>query len=306
VRDSDTRRPVGPGRPGLPGRILLAGTLFAAWAAATASAQGSSPAQAPPSLSDSEKERFLLEGKIVRRKSAPGGVTLSERATLRLGDLEHDCHIQRIDEHKTSLSVGSTLEVDFHDSFRNNVAAYRIDRMLGLGMIPVTVVRRDQRSNKPASYTWWVDDVLMVERERYEKKIPAPNPTEWNRQIFVVRLFDQLIYNFDRNLGNLVIDKSWRMWMIDHTRAFKVFKELREEKNLSATCEADLLARLRTLEKHALVEATRDLLTEGQVDGLLGRRDTIVRIYEQRIAAKGEAGVLYHLPSRLAAVPAAP
>jgi len=42
------------------------------------------------------------------------------------------------------------------------------------------------------------------------------------------------------------------------------------------------------------------------VDGLLGRRDTIVRIYEQRIAAKGEAGVLYHLPSRLAAVPAAP
>jgi len=186
------------------------------------------------------------------------------------------------------------------------VAAYRIDRMLGLGMIPVTVVRRDERSQRLASYTWWVDDVLMVERERYEKKMPAPNPTEWNRQIFVVRVFDQLIYNFDRNLGNLVIDKDWRIWMIDHTRAFKVFKELREEKNLSATCEADLLARLRTLEKPALREATQDLLTEGQVDGLLGRRDTIVRIYEQRIAAKGEAGVLYHLPSRLAAVPAAP
>jgi len=40
--------------------------------------------------------------------------------------------------------------------------------------------------------------------------------------MWVVRLFDQLIYNTDRNLGNLLIDKSWRLWMIDHTRAFKV------------------------------------------------------------------------------------
>ena len=274
--------------------------LLGAWAATCL------PALAGVPVTDAEREQFLLKAEVVKQKGAPGGITGSYRATLRLGDFQHDAHIQPHDEYKAQLQLGSGLELDFRDTWRNNVAAYRIDRMLGLGMIPATVVRKDERSNKPASYTWWVDDVLMVERERYEKKMPAPNPTEWNRQIFVVRVFDQLIYNFDRNLGNLVIDKDWRIWMIDHTRAFKVFKELREEKNLSATCEADLLARLRTLEKPALREATQDLLTEGQVDGLLGRRDTIVRIYEQRIAAKGEAGVLYHLPSRLAAAPAAP
>ena len=274
--------------------------LLGAWAATCL------PALAGVPVTDAEREQFLLKAEVVKQKGAPGGITGSYRATLRLGDFQHDAHIQPHDEYKAQLPLGSGLELDFRDTWRNNVAAYRIDRMLGLGMVPVTVVRKDERSNKPASYTWWVDDVLMVERERYEKKIPAPNPTEWNRQIFVVRVFDQLIYNFDRNLGNLVIDKDWRIWMIDHTRAFKVFKELREEKNLSATCEAELLARLRTLEKPALREATQDLLTEGQVDGLLGRRDTIVRIYEQRIAAKGEAGVLYHLPSRIAAVPATP
>ena len=94
--------------------------------------------------------------------------------------------------------------------------------------------------------------------------------------------------------------------MIDHTRAFKVFKELRDAKNLSETCEADLLARLSTLQKPALQEAMKDLLSEGQIDGMLARRDTIVKTYEQRIAAKGEERVLYHLPSRLAAAPAAP
>jgi hypothetical protein len=274
--------------------------LLAAWVASCV------PALAGVPVTDAEREQFLLHADVIKQKGAPGGITGSYRATLKLGDFQHDAHIQPHDDYTAQLQLGSGLELDFRDTWKNNVAAYRIDRMLGLGMIPPTVVRKDERSGKPASYTWWVDDVLMVERERYEKKIQSPSVLEWNRQMYIVRVFDQLIYNFDRNLGNLVIDKSWRMWMIDHTRAFKVFKELREAKNLSETCEADLLARLRALEKPALLEATKDMLTEGQVDGLLGRRDKIVQVYEQRIAAKGEARVLYHLPSRLAAVAVAP
>ena len=272
--------------------------LIVAWAVSCV------PALAGTPVTDADREQFLLQAQVVRQKGAPSGITGSSRATLRLGDIEHDAHIQPHDEYKSQLPLGSGLELDFRDTWRNNVAAYRLDRMLGLGMVPVTVVRRDERSRKPASYTWWVDDVLMVERERFEKKVRAPDPVAWNRQIFIVRIFDQLIYNFDRNLGNLVIDKGWNVWMIDHTRAFKIFKELKNEKNLSETCEADLLAKLRTLEKPALQEAMKDLLIEGQIDGLLARRDTIVAAYERKIASRGEDQVLYRLPSRqLAAVP---
>ena len=95
----------------------------------------------------------------------------------------------------------------------------------------------------------------MDERARYERKLKAPDTVAWNRQIYIVRIFDQLIYNFDRNLGNLLIDKGWNVWMIDHTRGFKIFKELRSEKNLPETCEADLLARLRALAKPELEQA---------------------------------------------------
>ena len=38
----------------------------------------------------------------------------------------------------------------------------------------------------------------------------------------LVRLFDQLIYNIDRNIGNLMITNDWRIWAIDHTRAFRI------------------------------------------------------------------------------------
>jgi hypothetical protein len=264
------------------------------------------PALAGTPTTDAEREHFLLEAEVVKLKGAPGGITGSYRAQLKLGDFVHDAHVQPHDEYKSQLQLGSGLEVDFRDTWRNNVAAYRLDRMLGLGMVPVTVVRRDPRSARLASFTWWVDDVLMLERERYGKKIHSPDPETWNRQMYVTRVFDQLIYNFDRNLGNLVIDKDWRIWMIDHTRAFKVFKQLRKPKDLGETCDAELLASMRALQKPALQEAMKGLLDEGQVEGLLGRRDAIVRIYDKRIAEQGADKVLYHLPPRRVASAAVP
>ena len=278
-------------------QILILLAVWAAWVP-VGTAQAAMPG------TDAERERFLLEARVVRMKGAPGGTTGSYRATLELDGVQHDAHVQPHDEFRTEMPLASTTELDFRDTWRNNVAAYRIDRMLGLGMVPVTVARRDPQSRRLASFTWWVDDVLMDELARYERKLKAPDTVAWNRQIYIVRIFDQLIYNFDRNLGNLLIDKGWNLWMIDHTRAFKIFKELRKEKNLPATCEADLFARLRTLAKPQLLEATKELLTEGQVDGLLARRDRILQIYEQRIAELGEGLVLYRLPARRVAADA--
>jgi hypothetical protein len=280
--------------------------LVAVWAVCgPAHASDPPPGVLPSQLSDADKERFLSEGEVVRRKGAKGGVTGSERVTLRWGSLEHDAHVQRIDQEKSQLSIGGHTEIDFRDSYRNNIAAYLLDRRLGLGMVPVTVKRTDRRG--ASSYTWWVDDVIMDETKRFDEKIHAPDVLVWNRQMFIVRAFDQLIYNFDRNLGNLLIDKDWRLWMIDHTRAFKTFKTLREPKNLTLYCERDLLAALRRLDKPTLEETMKDLLSGGQIDGLLARRDLIVQFYEGQIATRGETAVLYDLPERLKAPsPASP
>ena len=44
----------------------------------------------------------------------------------------------------------------------------------------------------------------------------------------IVRLFDQLIYNIDRNLGNLMITNDWTIWAIDHTRAFRTYDDAQD------------------------------------------------------------------------------
>ena len=289
----------------MPKVILLGALLVAAGAGAPSAwpAPQDAAAPAPALVADADREAFLLEAQIVKTRSAPGGITGSTRATLRRGDIVHDAHIQTIDQRKAVSELSTGVEVDFRDSWRNNVAAYRLDRMLGLGMVPVTVVRSSD--GKPAAFTWWVDDVIMDEKQHYQKKISTPDVEAWNCQMFVVRVFDQLIYNTDRNLGNLLIDKEWRMWMIDHTRAFKIFKDVKAEKNLGTRCERNLLAALRRLDKPTVQASMKDLLDPGQIDGLLGRRDGIVQYYDDKVRTLGEEAVLYELPSRVS-VTAAP
>ena len=109
----------------------------------------------------------------------------------------------------------------------------------------------------------------------------------------------------DRNLGNLLIDKDWRIWMIDHTRGFKIFKDLKNAAESRPRCEKDLLTALRRLQKAQLQPATKEVLAESQVDAILARRDLIVRFYDEKVAALGEGAVLYDLPDRMAVVTAA-
>jgi hypothetical protein len=261
-----------------------------------ARATAQEPSSPTPPRSDAERETFLLEGEIVRDQAIPRGITHPRRVTLRRGGYEHDAAVQTHEEYESQVRLESHLEIDFRDSWRNNVAAYRLDRLLGLGFVPVTVTRDYRR--EPAAWTWWVDGLLMSERDRYERHAPPAHPLDWVCQRQVVRLFDQLIYNFDRSLENLLIDEDWKIWMIDHTRSFKVLEELKDEEGLPTRCERHALAALRRLDRPTLEETMEDLLSDQQISALVARRNRIVAFYDDAIAARGEAAVLYDLPSR--------
>ena len=158
-----------------------------------------------------------------------------------------------------------------------NVAAYRLDRLIGLDLVPVSVERRWH--GRPAAYTWWVDDVLMDEGVRLKKKVEPPSIDAWNKEMQLIRVFDQLIYNMDRNVQNLLITKDWRMWAIDHTRAFRLHHELRTPKDI-VRCDRALLERLRQLDKRTLTQALGRYLNGFEIDALLARRDAIVALLE--------------------------
>ena len=242
-------------------------------------------AAAPSSIpSDAEIEEFLLKADVVKTKGTSKGVTGSLQATLNDGKMTHDAHIQFIDESKREFQTGKGTEFNFRDSWTFNVAGYKLDRLIGMNMVPVSVSRRYQ--SKPSAFTWWVDDVAMDEGDRLKKKIAPPEPMSWNHQMQMVRLFDQLIYNMDRNVGNLVITKSWRVWAIDHTRAFRTHETLKSPESVSR-CDRQVFEKLKALDKDSLKREMGSMLDEWQMRSLLARRDLIVK----RIESLGPAAL---------------
>jgi hypothetical protein len=262
-------------------RVWLVTIAIAALSGAWPSAGRLPQAVAPstrPALSDADTERFLREAKIVKTKAIGKGVTGSIRATLSDGTLTHDAQIQTVDEKKTQFNAPGAAEFNFEDSWRFNVAAYRLDRMIGLNMVPVSVARNWRTS--PAAVTWWVDDVMMDEGKRLKDKLQPPNGALWNEQMQLVRIFDQLIYNVDRNVGNLLIGNTWRLWAIDHTRAFRTHDTLKSPANITR-CDRQMLAGLKALNREELKRSIGDFVSDYQIKGLLARRDKIVAIIEQ-------------------------
>ena len=80
--------------------------------------------------------------------------------------------------------------------------------------------------------------------------------------------------------------------MIDFTRAFRTQKELPEPKGLRKIGRG-LWRGLRQLDREALKRETKSYLTGREIDAVLTRRDRILKIFDDRIAAQGEAVVLF-------------
>jgi hypothetical protein len=250
--------------------------------------------QAAPKLTNEQMEHFLQTAKIVKIKELSVGVTDSRRATLDDGTLQHSAHVQSIDEHKAKFEGERGTEMNFVDTWMYNIAAYRLAGLLDINdMVPASVERKVD--GKPCAVTWWIDDSMM-EVDRKKKGLSSPDPDAWNHEMYVVRVFDQLIWNTDRNLQNLLIDPSWHIWMIDHTRAFRLYTSIKEPKDL-VMCDRKLLGKLRELDAKSLA-ALKPYIGNAEIKGLLARRDKIVAFFDNQVKAKGEAAILYDRPAR--------
>ncbi|MEW6322076.1 MAG: hypothetical protein AB1635_13440 [Acidobacteriota bacterium] len=233
------------------------------------------PTEAPasPALTIDEQERFLASARVVRARRVDRGVTGTLRATLTDGRVTHDASLQFVDLARPHFQGTQGTELNFKDSWRFNVAAYRLARLLGIRSVPPSV-EREWRGRK-GSFTWWIDDVQMDEGERLRTAARAPDAEAWNRQIWKVRVFDQLVENVDRNTGNLLIDRAWTIWMIDHSRAFRSSNRPPNDGHLRR-CPRPLYDALKALDEVAFAAAVRDYLTPWEIRAVLARRAYIV------------------------------
>lgn len=254
-------------------------------------AVGSAVFAQEPNLTEDQIREFLLKAKVVNYHQIGKGVTSPWRLTLSDGTLKHDAAFQSIDEFRSSFELpDGTTEIGFRDSYHFDIAAYELAKLVGLGdMMPVTVERK--WGGHKGSLSWWLP-VKMDEGQRRDRKLTPPDLNAWNMQMDRMWVFSELVYDIDRNQGNMLIGENWKLWMIDFSRAFRRQHTLENPARL-VMCDRHLLEKMRQLDEAVVMEKTKPHLSKEQVKAIMARRDLIVTYFDNKIAIKGEKAVLY-------------
>jgi len=235
---------------------------------------------------------FFEKAEVVDSEGIAVGVTRPRKLLLARAGVRLHAHFQPVDEVRDHARTASgEVELASRDSYKYNLAAYRLGLLLGMHNIPPSFPRSVNRQR--GSITAWVEDAF-TERGRVEKGKQPPDPTRWSREAIRMRIFDELIANADRNQGNILIDPDWKVWLIDHTRAFRLGAHLADATSIQS-CERRLWTALETLPDERLRGAVEPWLTKAEIRALLARRRLLAEHIAELIVRRGEADVLYDL-----------
>ena len=224
---------------------------------------------------ESQIEQQLLDGKVAKMEDVPIGVTKPQRATIEGAPVRFAWKPLR-----PGYSKG------FMESYKSEIAAYKLDRMLELNMVPPIVERKINGITGAA--------VLWIENTKGWSVAQPPQGPEpgWSKQLTRMKMFDLLIANIDRNQGNLIYDHDWHLFLIDHSRAFIDKKDLKGIAPLGRVDRA-LWNKMQALTIEELDRGLENWVGQKEKRALLARRDLMAKAIASLVAKSGEKFVFY-------------
>jgi hypothetical protein len=246
-----------------------------------------------PFKSDREVLEFLATAREVSREDVETGITNPKRLLLEKDGVRAHAVLRLVNQtRRKTLRKKQSLTLDTCDRYVYEVAAFEVSRMLGFNRVPPVVNRTMGRKG---SLQIWLQDTL-TEEQRRQRQLTSPQPVRWRQQWQIMSLFDNLLANRDRNQGNVLIDRSWSIWYIDHTRAFLCSREPPSLERINH-CERRVWQALRSVTDQEIRERLSRYLSPFEIDTFLIRRERVVKHLEQLIAELGELAVLFDLPA---------
>jgi hypothetical protein len=257
--------------------ILLTLSGAPAWARQAVATAASAPAAAPATSAriwegrNAEFEEFMRTAPFSRFEEVPVGVTHPKRAYYDTGGLVASVAWKVLPPGRPH---------GYWESYKSEIAAYEMDKLLGMNMVPPVVEKR------------WKGDlgaaILWLKPVRPWKEVePLAKPEKWNRQAVRMKMFDNLIGNPDRNAGNLLVDGDWNLYLIDHSRAFITDKKL-PAKDMKRI-DKELWERMKALDEPTLTAALGKWMGGGEIKAILARRDKMQSEIDDLLKAQPES-----------------
>lgn len=236
--------------------------------------------QGPPSTSarvwegrHGEFEEFLRKAPFQRFEDVPVGVTRPRRGFFDAGGLVASAAWKLLPPGRAQ---------GYWESYKSEIAAYELDKLLQLGMVPPTVEKRWK--GELGAAVLWLGPVRPWKEVEHQ-----PKPERWSKQAVQMKMFDNLIANIDRNAGNLLVDGEWNLFLIDHSRAF-----ITDQKLVSPMTRIDpvLWERMLSLDEATALPVLEKWIGRGAVRAMLKRRDRMKATVDALLKT-GSASLVY-------------
>jgi hypothetical protein len=240
-----------------------------------------------------EFEDFLKRANTIgKMEKLPVGITNPKKVALERGG-------------PVDYIVWKPLAPGYHgqdwENYKAEIAAYEIDKLIGLDMVPPTVEKRID--NQLGAAVMWVSGTTSFGEIGKAPQAPKEHEERWNLQIIRAFMFDNLIGNEDPNLGNWLMDTNWNLVLIDHSRSLRNRHDLYHAMN---RIDRKLWERMKLLDVPQLTSVLQSWLTKPEINAILERRDRMQKEIDKLVKKKGEAQTFIDAPKGGAAVPLAP
>jgi hypothetical protein len=172
----------------------------------------------------------------------------------------------------------------FWMSYKAEIAAYELDKLLKLDMLPPTV-ERELKGIKGGAVLW----VENLAAWTYPEPPPESNKTDWEKQLARMTMFDNLIGNQNRHTGNMMRDARWNLVLVDFAGSFRSGNVLPAR---ITRIDREFWGRVQSLTRSQLESRLGPWLDANEIANILDRRERMKFEIDKLIAEEGEAAVV--------------
>ena len=237
-------------------------------------------------------EEFLKTAEIVEYRDVGHGVTRPYKLTLKKDAIEA-CGVWK---NPTGMQDG------YLEGWQYEIAAYEMDKLLELHMVPPTVER--EFNGRRGSLQLWVKHKCNLYDLVHKKiKFPKSKLDPMNKMKYLARAFDSLIANEDRTQQNVLLTEDWRTILIDHSRSFRYSMQFANRlvfgkkgimgRRLFKQLPRSFVEKVRALNAETVHRALAPYLKKKEMDGILKRKKMLLDEIQEMIDDEGEEKILY-------------
>lgn len=234
----------------------------------------------PSKFTKQDIASVLQTGDPIKTEKLKAGITRPSRLTFKANGKKIRALYKYVDESPNLEKQRKTKRKSkdkYADRYHNDIAAYRLSEMMGFGLVPVSTTRELEQITGLVQY--WVEN-SYTQHQANKKGWDYEGHCSYDAQMNMMRVFDLLIHNFDRNPSNILIeDYQGQLLWIDHSRSFSYDRNLPtdiDRSNIRLTPE--LKQELLKLTRENLKEVLGDLLNRNQIRAIIKRRDLILEL----------------------------